>query len=361
MSFFGIGDIGSALIGAASQESTNQMNYQIAKEANELKEKLFNEGNEFTNQQREAQNQFSIEQLNREQDYNSNMWYKNAQWNSEQAQVQRLLEAGLNPALTFGSSAATAAGSSPSGAVPSAGSSVGVPNIEAAKMANPLASGVDIAGALNSAISTGIDNSTRLVKNLAEIDDLKASAENKREQSNYTKLQSAAYEQAFGNIVAQYKADNELTMAKAAEANSHNIALGAQAELMKTEKSLNDKQLQYFDADKLAYYANMAAQLRLTGSQIGLNQSMAKNYLSSAMLADANRAGVELNNNIIRKTSNYIINKTYYESKSAQNTYTGGQRYNDTWLGDNWIKLWNTILTPIGANLNFGISSKIGK
>lgn len=368
MSLFG--ELAGSILGFAGNESTNSTNERMNEANNALKYKMFQEGNDFTNSQRIAQNEFSNQQriaqneqaekmLGLEQDFTSQMWQKQADYNSEVAQAQRLREAGLNPALVMSASSnGTGLGGSPSGSVPSAsvpsaGSSVGVPNVEPTRYTNSFASAADMANLFADIEAKSIDNVTRGVKNLAEINDLKASASDKNERANMTNLEARAYEQAFGNIVASYAANNQLTMAKVAQANANVVALGAQAEMMATNKNLTQKELDYFDKDKLVYYANMAAELSLKGSQLGVNRAMAQNYIASAMLADAQRNGVNLNNTLIRRTTNYIVNKAFYEAKSAQSSYLGSQRWDNDFTNW-WIKTANSILTPVGANLNFG-------
>ena len=61
-------------------EATNDVNYKIAQEANDLEYKMFNE-----------QNQWNLEQWERENEYNS-----------PSAQMQRYIEAGINPLFAVG-------------------------------------------------------------------------------------------------------------------------------------------------------------------------------------------------------------------------------------------------------------------
>lgn len=339
-------------LGLIGTSETNNTNYQIAKEANELKYKMFTEGNEFTNQQRIAQNEFTDQQriaqnqqaekmLGLEQQFALDQWQRNADYNSEQAQVQRMIEAGLNPALVFGNSSEVATGSSPSGSVPSVSggsspSSLGVPNIEAARMENPVAAAGNFANAISEAIGKGIDNTTKNLKNLAEIDKLNQEAKNQKEQANLKNLEGLAYEQAFGDIVASYQINNNAVLQKTRESIARITSLGAQEELFKSQKNLTDKEIQYFDTDRFYNYARTAQDILESGSRIGVNKAQAKQLLASKIFIDAQKAGLDTSNRIARETADYLIEKAGYDRDKARNNsgsdnpYLFHQRYPST-------------------------------
>lgn len=98
----GLGALGGFL-GSSNTSSTNKMNLRIARENNAFNERMF-----------DRQIAYNWEMFNAENDYNS-----------PQAQVQRYIDAGINPALAMeGQSAATAQGGSASQAA-----SAGNPNM----------------------------------------------------------------------------------------------------------------------------------------------------------------------------------------------------------------------------------------
>lgn len=111
---------------------TNKTNQKLASERNELEDNWFKESQLYNTAERLDQNAWNLE-----------MWHKQNEYDSPQAQKQRLLDAGINPVL-IGTSAV--AQSSPiSGA---SASSVSAPNAEMANVSNPM-SGVDFSSYLD--------------------------------------------------------------------------------------------------------------------------------------------------------------------------------------------------------------------
>lgn len=127
----GVGGIVSSIFGNKSQKSANQTNLKIAQMNNDWSERMM-----------DKQNQFDID-----------MWNRNNEYNSASAQVQRLKDAGLNPALYMGSGAAGSASGS---------SSVGLPSPSSAQVQPLQYSGI------SKAIESSIMLASQLAKNSAE-------------------------------------------------------------------------------------------------------------------------------------------------------------------------------------------------
>lgn len=160
-----VGGIVSSILGNKSQKSANQTNFKIAQMNNEWSERMM-----------EKQNQYDID-----------MWNRNNEYNSASAQVQRLKEAGLNPALFMGSGAA---GQS------SGGSSVGLPSPSSATM-QPYQYG-GIADAFKNAIQFALSAE----KTKADIDFM-------RTQSDVMKAETAAKIAELGERTKSTKYDRE--------------------------------------------------------------------------------------------------------------------------------------------------------
>lgn len=77
-------------------------------------------GRKSVKSENEKSRQWSLEQYNRQKTDNLDFWRQNNEYNSPQAQMKRLQEAGLNPAMIYGSSPSGAAGSSQQMTAPSA-------------------------------------------------------------------------------------------------------------------------------------------------------------------------------------------------------------------------------------------------
>lgn len=96
-----LGSVASTAIGALgsslSQSKANSTNLQVARETNATNERLAEKNNQF----------------------NREMWELNNDYNSPASQIARFKEAGLNPALVYGSSASAGNSSSPVSGTPS--------------------------------------------------------------------------------------------------------------------------------------------------------------------------------------------------------------------------------------------------
>lgn len=86
-----IGSILGSIIQADSQNSTNKANVQSVKDTNLMNYQIAQEANEFNYQMFNEQNQWNLNQWNRENEYNS-----------PKQQVQRYIEAGINPIWAIG-------------------------------------------------------------------------------------------------------------------------------------------------------------------------------------------------------------------------------------------------------------------
>ena len=137
----------SSIFGTKSQSDANKTNMKIAQMNNEWSERMM-----------EKQNQYDID-----------MWNRNNEYNSASAQVERLKDAGLNPALFMGSGAAGQA---------SGGSSVGLPSPTSAKV-EPIQYGGYV-----DAVKSSLEYALSIQKTQADIDFM-------RTQSDVMKAEAA--------------------------------------------------------------------------------------------------------------------------------------------------------------------------
>lgn len=118
-----VASIGSAIIGSASNNSTNNTNEDLNKE-NIKMQKETNALNAELTRETNAQNYKMFQEQNA---FNLDMWNKQNEYNKPAQEVQRLLAAGINPASKFGSAAQASSiqSASPAAAV--------APNMQAPK------------------------------------------------------------------------------------------------------------------------------------------------------------------------------------------------------------------------------------
>ena len=126
----GLNYVGTQETNAANrqlQRETNEMNYQIAQEANQTSRDIAAEQNEWNYRMFNEQNTWNLQQWERENEYNS-----------PKQQVQRYIEAGINPLWAIGSgNPGNAQQLTSAAASPAAGADVNVPQMEAARMQAP--------------------------------------------------------------------------------------------------------------------------------------------------------------------------------------------------------------------------------
>lgn len=155
----------SSIFGTKSQSDANKTNLKIAQMNNEWSERMM-----------EKQNQYDID-----------MWNRNNEYNSASAQVERLKEAGLNPALFMGSGAAGQA---------SGGSSVGLPSPTSAKV-EPIQY-----GGYADAVKSAVLFAQSIAKNQADINFMET-------QSDVMKAETAAKIAELGERTRGLKYDTD--------------------------------------------------------------------------------------------------------------------------------------------------------
>lgn len=90
----------------------NQTNYQMNKENNQLQMELANQANEFTHNERVEQNEWNRQQELDARAYNEQMRDEQREYDSPAAQMQRLIEAGINPNMMASGGFSSGSGSS---------------------------------------------------------------------------------------------------------------------------------------------------------------------------------------------------------------------------------------------------------
>lgn len=146
----------SGIFGSEAQSDANAANIAIAQAQMEQQEKLFHEGNKFNHDEAALARQFSANQADIAQAFNAHQaqlnrdfqagqlqkqmdWYEN--YNSASSQVQRYLDAGLNPASLAGKTDYSGSFGVPSG---SAATATPASGIAASASAAPTVAGAHV-------------------------------------------------------------------------------------------------------------------------------------------------------------------------------------------------------------------------
>lgn len=302
-----LGSIGSALIGAASNQKTNAVNREI----NQM-------NNEFN--AREAEKAFQ-----REAEYNDKIRAEDREYNSAKAQVERYREAGLNPTLMMqGQSAGMAqsngVSSSAASAAPSAPQQSFTPNIDTSGISDSIMQFLEYKSnkELRDQQIEGlrIENKykvQRILRELAESDS--------RELANKAK---ASLDQTLDSLQPMISASQrELNMAIASRERE-------QKELLWTERLLKSKELATFDVRNRAAVARDLAQVEHYSALAGLTKQQKKTEIQKTLYTYYQRQGAKDAVSLARRTADAIVEKAIQETLPSVGRY--GSNTGD-WFG----------------------------
>lgn len=262
-----IASIGSSLIGGIagnkSVKSQNQANLQIAEANNQTQRDIAQQNNQTQIDMMRENNQFSrdmaIEMFNMENQYNSPV-----------EQVKRLQEAGINPAVYFGSGSGTSAGISDASTPSAAGSTIS-PNMPA--MVNPHME------AAPPVISGVMDSLSQLVNmSLAMQQAKKAGAE--------TKTLEALLDPTVKKMIKDIE----------------NIEVQTNH-----QRFMNEMDYLYESNERNYRLKNLIKDLALKGTQITTLASQGKLAEAQSLLADVERAFTNSRNTELKTRMPYIV------------------------------------------------------
>lgn len=313
----GIGSLFSNIFGSSQNDKNNA-----------LQQKLFNQALSFQKDLYKQQVNDNYEQWKRQNAWDLSMWGLNNDYNSASSQVQRLRDAGINPALAFSSGQAGTASNIQSsqgqpGSVPSA---PGVPHTQPFQ---PDMSGVlsasDILANMQLKQSEvdrnnsqgGLYGSQMNLNTQAygqnnelfpyQLDYNKWLAREKKYDSYLRETEVDFANKTFMDRAKQYSLDNSLKV-------SQRALLGLQAD---AQQELNKyipakEQASIFQSTSEALYKlALKWQIeKLTPTQIGLNLSQIKKNIWDAAKSCAESYGHYLNNQILEQVSDSIITST---------------------------------------------------
>lgn len=288
----GLSSVGSgisALIQSNAMKKANEQNVAMQRETNELQYRMMQEQNEWNRQQ-------AIDMFNLEASYNSPI-----------KQMQRLKEAGINPAVAFGQNLATSAGNS-NASTPAA---VGVPTPQAPHV-SPVPS--PIAG-VSEAITSNIvglaqaigsvsnakrqdaetDRINALLK--SEMDRLQAEAEGQRIVNSINEIQKEMNEWKYTLDIQYSERERVATIKNLVSQYELNIAKketeAADALLKKIQEKLSSKEYEILQEKAPLLIQELREQIELLREKQSTekayqNQANASARLSSAQASTVN-------------------------------------------------------------------------
>lgn len=301
----GIFGLGEAGINANSQAQTNAANYKIAQMNNDYNYKMFQE-----------QQDYNLMMLNKEQAYNTEMWNKTNEYNSAENQVKRLQAAGLNPYMMMsGGNAGTAQGvTSPSaqGVNPPTAQQV---NLQPVQYDLSTAAGfLTQAIELNSvqaqrdadaklkeqqAAQVGIENKYKAAQLIAEINEKWENAKNTRARTTFQDLLTQLQRDTFSSdvLIKQRTAAN----------------IEAQTQLQRANKALVEVNTEIAKGNLRWLNQEKAAQLAYVLAQTYKTKEEAKLAIQNTLKSAAETAGIKINNDILERSADSLVDKAYYE------------------------------------------------
>lgn len=298
-----LASIGSSLLTNSSNSSsvsdTNSTNYAIAQMNNEYNEEL----------------------LEKQLQYNWDMWEADNEYNSASSQVERYLEAGLNPAImmTSGSSAGTASSISAPSAAPASEVGKQIPT-----QYDYSGIGEGVSAAVNSAYQNqlvknqadqvGIENKFWAQKLVETINNLKSNTRNQDSQADLNYIQKFILNNTKYDVIEQARLQNEEIRQNTNKVVAETNYIGLQGELLK-------KNIKWYDQKAQVELSKFAADTYELYSRGHLNYAQAELAIANKFKVAAETDGIKINNFVARSTAKDLIKQCALTTKQQQADY----------------------------------------
>nr|WP_302828628.1 hypothetical protein [uncultured Bacteroides sp.] len=322
----GIGAGASLLGGIGSTSMQNKSNKEIAQMNNAFNEKMLDKQMNYNKEMYQMQvgdqwefyndaKQNAWDLYGDQKDFQVDMWNKTNEYNSPEAQRQRLEAAGLNPYIMMNGGSAGVAGS----VAGTAGSSPSAPSSPGAQGVNPPAASpysADYSGlvqGLGHAIDTLMSAPERSVKN-AEAANLRIEGKYKASKmlaeiySMRSNARTTAERLQLDKLIASF--DNDLKTAQLQETNERTGLVRAQTKLAVTENLMRTKELDFLPQVQRMQLAQSAADIAYRRSQKQLTDKQAAHEIEKLAETVA-RAGNVKQSTENMKTENMIQGQNY--------------------------------------------------
>ena len=152
-----------------------------------------------------------------------------------------------------------------------------------------------------------IENRYRSQKLIAEIAGSMENTKNTKLRNVYQNLLNSLQNDVYGSDV-KYRQN----LAENIEADTH-LKI---AQTFKThyDASLSQGALKYFDEQMRQTLAEQASRIALNYAQMNASYASVRKAIQDVAESIARERGIKLNNDVLRKSSNSLINKNYYDS-----------------------------------------------
>lgn len=364
--------IAGGAMGSASNRKTNQTNLQIARETNQMNYQLFQESNAF----------------------NEKMYHEANAYNTPSAQMQRYVEAGINPYI--------AAGNVQTGNTTSALQSAPAPQMHAAQMQPDvnMANGMMSAGSI---INQYAQNELALAQarktnaeagwidrlNSAYVGNMNAHTGVLNSQNGLLDLDFKIKHDTLGNYIKL----SDLSVANAQETNKslilQNVHQDLENKLADINLGIQDKYAEQMFKEQLnsvfvhtlsefmhigidqqnantnSYNANTNRMNANTNRLVG--NAEIKSLVAGAIESAARTAGIKIDNETSRKIQNYVVDTYHSDAKTAStqahisyNESITSDRDQKHYNANNWVR-WISGFVPFASGAAIGISRNIAR
>lgn len=324
-----------SLLGKSSSDNANAANMQINQMNNQFNKEMAEQSQVWNLENMAKQQEYNMTNMQYQNQFNREMLERQLYYNSAQQQANRLRAAGLNPALTMGQGGQagivqSGSGGSPSSSTPSASSASPIPM----QAFHPDFSG--ITQSMNSlseiAAMKGVNRS---VEGLNDANADKAKSErNTIEQLrdlqkegliNDNGLKRLEYMYSFSSFNRQMRRQ-ELENRQLEESIRLVEAQNIQYDLQNSKMAY---ELQFLPEQVQNSLAMQVAQIDLAKESIGVARAQIKMYLDNAAKFVEETRGIKLNNDIIERTTDDLVNIKKQQSRlSYWNAEEAKYRFN---------------------------------
>lgn len=337
----------SGVLNNMSVRSTNATNMRIAQMNNEFNERM----------------------LDKQNAYNTDMWNKTNEYNSAANQVKRLQEAGLNPNLMLNGGSAGSA----SNVTSASGQPAQTPNIIPQNydfINNVMPQAVNAMSVLADADNKNaqteglrIENQYKAADLLSNIYNKWSNTKNQVEKTNYQKLVNNVFNERTQAELYAMRTRSALDLSQIELNDASRAQSVAQRAWIQTQNQLTQKDIQYYDLDKIKDWQLKASAVASNYASADSSRANAFNAVCNALESQARSEGIKLDNGLKRRLANITVSTAYNQSK--QSYYDALTSQNQSVTSGYDANIWNyginKLLGPVASGLGLAAGFYFGR
>lgn len=242
------------------------------------------------------QKELAADQFN----YNKQLMQMQMDFNNPAAQMQMFREAGINPYAALGHSTSISGSSVGQGSAPSLGN-LGSDAVQA------MQSGFSLPSERQLTLANSQAAITQSEKNLSDASRSAADAANLREDTKSKQISNDILQYQSDALKKQEQLKNDLLNEQIAGTSANTMLTELQSY---GQNILNQNQQKMIDQQ----LSEQAARIELMRKEGKLNEAQASAAYEQALKSAAERNGVEINNDILKRSANKIVNQNFADA-----------------------------------------------